>query len=141
MALEHDRLVRMQLHAEKCEARTGGRASSTRRSPPPSVTRSAVAIALSPARANAIRSASSDTPAEIGFQGLERLGVVVGGATLGGAGVATVATGIVAYSMLVAGFVMLGAKLIQRFGALQVRRPLTRMRPARWSLRGPPAKR
>jgi predicted MFS family arabinose efflux permease len=32
----------------------------------------------------------------------------------------TVATGIVAYSMLVAGFVMLGAKLIQRFGALQV---------------------
>jgi predicted MFS family arabinose efflux permease len=32
----------------------------------------------------------------------------------------TVATGIVAYSMLVAGFVMLGAKLCQRFGALQV---------------------
>src|SRR6516162_10771378 len=32
----------------------------------------------------------------------------------------TVATGIVAYSMLVAGFVMLGAKLIQRFGALRV---------------------
>ncbi|HKA72222.1 MAG TPA: MFS transporter [Xanthobacteraceae bacterium] len=32
----------------------------------------------------------------------------------------TVATGIVAYSMLVAGFVMLGAKLIQRYGALQV---------------------
>ena len=32
----------------------------------------------------------------------------------------TVATGIVAYSMLVAGFVMLGAKLVQRFGALQV---------------------
>ena len=32
----------------------------------------------------------------------------------------TVATGIVAYSMLVAGFVMLGAKLNQRFGALQV---------------------
>ena len=32
----------------------------------------------------------------------------------------TVATGIVAYSMLVAGFVMLGAKLAQRFGALQV---------------------
>ena len=31
----------------------------------------------------------------------------------------TVATGIVAYSMLVAGFVMLGAKLAQRFGALQ----------------------
>src|SRR5215218_10759074 len=31
-----------------------------------------------------------------------------------------VATGIVAYSMLVAGFVMLGAKLAQRFGALQV---------------------
>jgi len=32
----------------------------------------------------------------------------------------TVATGIVAYSMLVAGFVMLGAKLCQRFGALRV---------------------
>ena len=32
----------------------------------------------------------------------------------------TVATGIVAYSMLVAGFVMLGAKLIQRYGALRV---------------------
>ncbi|WP_249128129.1 MFS transporter [Bradyrhizobium sp. AUGA SZCCT0169] len=32
----------------------------------------------------------------------------------------TVATGIVAYSMLVAGFVMLGAKLAQRFGAAQV---------------------
>jgi predicted MFS family arabinose efflux permease len=32
----------------------------------------------------------------------------------------TVATGIVAYSMLVAGFVMLGAKLTQRFGALYV---------------------
>src|SRR6201999_1426591 len=32
----------------------------------------------------------------------------------------TVATGIVAYSMLVAGFVMLGAKLAQRYGALQV---------------------
>jgi predicted MFS family arabinose efflux permease len=32
----------------------------------------------------------------------------------------TVATGIVAYSMLVAGFVMLGAKLNQRFGALPV---------------------
>ena len=32
----------------------------------------------------------------------------------------TVATGIVAYSMLVAGFVMLGAKLTQRFGALNV---------------------
>lgn len=32
----------------------------------------------------------------------------------------TVATGIVAYSMIVAGFVMLGAKLIQRFGALVV---------------------
>jgi len=32
----------------------------------------------------------------------------------------TVATGIVAYSMLVAGFVMLGAKLTQRYGALQV---------------------
>jgi predicted MFS family arabinose efflux permease len=34
----------------------------------------------------------------------------------------TVATGIVAYSMLVAGFVMLGAKLTQRYGALQVYR-------------------
>jgi MFS family permease len=32
----------------------------------------------------------------------------------------TIATGIVAYSMLVAGFVMLGAKLTQRFGALNV---------------------
>ena len=32
----------------------------------------------------------------------------------------TVATGIVAYSMLVAGFVMLGAKLAQRFGAVKV---------------------
>jgi MFS family permease len=32
----------------------------------------------------------------------------------------TVATGIVTYSMLVAGFVMLGAKLNQRFGAVQV---------------------
>jgi MFS family permease len=32
----------------------------------------------------------------------------------------TIATGIVAYSMLVAGFVMLGAKLAQRFGAVQV---------------------
>ena len=32
----------------------------------------------------------------------------------------TVASGIVAYSMLVAGFVMLGAKLIQRYGALRV---------------------
>lgn len=32
----------------------------------------------------------------------------------------TIATGIVAYSMLVAGFVMLGAKLAQRFGALRV---------------------
>ena len=32
----------------------------------------------------------------------------------------TVATGIVAYSMLVAGFVMLGAKLNQRYGALHV---------------------
>ena len=31
----------------------------------------------------------------------------------------TIATGIVAYSMIVAGFVMLGAKLVQRFGALQ----------------------
>jgi predicted MFS family arabinose efflux permease len=34
----------------------------------------------------------------------------------------TVATGIVAYSMLVAGFVMLGAKLIQRYGTVQVYR-------------------
>jgi len=32
----------------------------------------------------------------------------------------TVATGIVAYSMLVAGFVMLGAKLTQRYGAINV---------------------
>jgi len=32
----------------------------------------------------------------------------------------TIATGIVAYSMLVAGFVMLGAKLIQRYGATRV---------------------
>lgn len=32
----------------------------------------------------------------------------------------TVATGIVAYSMIVAGFVMLGAKLVQKFGALHV---------------------
>jgi predicted MFS family arabinose efflux permease len=32
----------------------------------------------------------------------------------------TIATGIVAYSMIVAGFVMLGAKLVQRHGALQV---------------------
>jgi predicted MFS family arabinose efflux permease len=32
----------------------------------------------------------------------------------------TVATGIVAYSMLVAGFVMLASKLIQRYGALRV---------------------
>jgi predicted MFS family arabinose efflux permease len=32
----------------------------------------------------------------------------------------TVATGIVAYSMIVAGFVMLGAKTVQRFGALRV---------------------
>jgi len=32
----------------------------------------------------------------------------------------TVATGIVAYSMLVAGFVMLGAKLVQRYGAAKV---------------------
>jgi MFS family permease len=31
-----------------------------------------------------------------------------------------VATGIVAYSMIVAGFVMLGAKLVQRFGALRI---------------------
>ncbi|MCX7054296.1 MAG: MFS transporter, partial [Proteobacteria bacterium] len=32
----------------------------------------------------------------------------------------TIATGIVAYSMLVAGFVMLGAKLVQRFGERRV---------------------
>lgn len=32
----------------------------------------------------------------------------------------TIATGIVSYSMLVAGFVMLGAKLVQRFGAAHV---------------------
>src|SRR6185295_12216800 len=32
----------------------------------------------------------------------------------------TVATGIVAYSMLVAGFVMLGAKLVQGYGAARV---------------------
>src|SRR5215472_10391991 len=32
----------------------------------------------------------------------------------------TVASGIVAYSVLVAGFVMLGAKLNQRYGALRV---------------------
>src|ERR1700716_461238 len=32
----------------------------------------------------------------------------------------TIATGIVAYSMLVAGFVMLGAKLCQRYGAVRV---------------------
>src|ERR1700744_2757940 len=32
----------------------------------------------------------------------------------------TIATGIVAYSMLVAGFVMLGAKLVQRYGAPRV---------------------
>ena len=32
----------------------------------------------------------------------------------------TIATGIVAYSMIVAGFVMLGAKLVQRFGAVRV---------------------
>ncbi|AGT09372.1 MFS transporter [Paracoccus aminophilus] len=32
----------------------------------------------------------------------------------------TIATGIVAYSMLVAGFVMLGAKLIQRFGVVKI---------------------
>lgn len=36
----------------------------------------------------------------------------------------TVATGIVTYSMLVAGFVMLGAKLNQRFGALRVFRSM-----------------
>ena len=32
----------------------------------------------------------------------------------------TVATGIVTYSMAVAGFVMLGAKLNQRFGAVNI---------------------
>src|SRR3979409_1688052 len=32
----------------------------------------------------------------------------------------TIASGIVAYSMLVAGFVMLGAKLCQRYGAVRV---------------------
>jgi hypothetical protein len=32
----------------------------------------------------------------------------------------TVATGIVMYSLAVAGFVMLGAKLVQRFGATRV---------------------
>src|SRR5277367_3902403 len=32
----------------------------------------------------------------------------------------TIATGIVSYSMLVAGFVMLGAKLAQRYGAARV---------------------
>lgn len=37
-----------------------------------------------------------------------------------GAPPTTVATGIVAYSMIVAGFVMLGAKLIQRLGTLKV---------------------
>ena len=36
----------------------------------------------------------------------------------------TVASGIVAYSMLVAGFVMLGAKLCQRYGALQIFRAM-----------------
>ena len=41
----------------------------------------------------------------------------------------TVATGIVAYSMLVAGFVMLGAKLTQRFGALLlcIAKPIPRL--------------
>jgi MFS family permease len=49
------------------------------------------------------------------------LPVAMGGMVLSfGVPPTTVATGIVAYSMLVAGFVMLGAKLIQRFGALQV---------------------
>lgn len=42
------------------------------------------------------------------------------GATIGAAQAQLATTGIVAYSMLVAGFVMLGAKLNQRFGALQV---------------------
>src|SRR6201994_1338869 len=49
------------------------------------------------------------------------LPVAMGGMVLSfGVPPTTVATGIVAYSMLVAGFVMLGAKLAQRFGALQV---------------------
>jgi MFS family permease len=49
------------------------------------------------------------------------LPVAMGGMVLSfGVPPTTVATGIVAYSMLVAGFVMLGAKLTQRFGALQV---------------------
>ena len=39
----------------------------------------------------------------------------------------TVATGVVAYSMIVAGFVMLGAKLVQRYGALQVFRAAVAM--------------
>jgi hypothetical protein len=48
------------------------------------------------------------------------LPVAMGGmVTSFGVAPTTVATGIVAYSMLVAGFVMLGAKLAQRFGALQ----------------------
>ena len=51
------------------------------------------------------------------------LPVAMGGmVTSFGVAPTTVATGIVAYSMLVAGFVMLGAKLAQRFGALQVYR-------------------
>jgi hypothetical protein len=37
----------------------------------------------------------------------------------------TIATGIVAYGMLVAGFVMLGAKLNQRYGAARVFRALS----------------
>src|ERR1700760_2120725 len=49
------------------------------------------------------------------------LPVAMGGMVLSfGVPPTTVATGIVAYSMLVAGFVMLGAKLTQRFGALRV---------------------
>lgn len=49
------------------------------------------------------------------------LPVAMGGmVTSFGVAPTTIATGIVAYSMLVAGFVMLGAKLAQRFGALQV---------------------
>lgn len=49
------------------------------------------------------------------------LPVAMGGmVTSFGVAPTTVATGIVAYSMLVAGFVMLGAKLAQRFGALKV---------------------
>jgi len=49
------------------------------------------------------------------------LPVVMGGMVASfGVPATTVATGIVTYGMIVAGFVMLGAKLVQRFGALQV---------------------